>query len=296
MQNFIMRSHRAFSLGTALLLFALALAGCSALRMGYAGGDTFVYWWLNGYVNFDDDQKPWVRRHIGELFSWHRQTQLTRYAQLLAEVRQRLPSGRATPAQVQADFRTIRQHAGTLLEQALPALTDLALSIRPHQIAHLEQKFAADNDKYRKAWLSGTLEDRQALRFKKFMQHAEYWFGDFNAEQKARLRTASDTRPLDNAVLLNERMRRQRELIGMLRTWQTEKPTRQAVTAMLRAYLRRSIERIPAAEHKEFFAASEQGMAHMVALVVNTATPAQREHAMKRLQKLIEDCETLRAA
>lgn len=295
MKNSIMRPNRVFLSRTFLLLLVFALAGCSALRLGYANGDTFVYWWLNSYVDFNNDQKPWVEQHIDRLFDWHRKTQLKEYAQLLGKVQQRVQRGHVTPAEVQADFTVVKKHAAHVLEKALPALTDLALSLQPSQLEHLEQKFASNNDKYRKESLTGSLEGRQRVRYKKVMKQAEYWLGSLSAEQEEKIRTASDARPLNNEIWLTERQRRQQEMLRMLRQIQAERPARDAATAMLRDYMTRSLEHFTYAQHKDFFDASNQGMAQMITIIVNTATPEQREHAVRRLQKWIEDCEALAA-
>lgn len=277
-----------------LLLLAALLTGCSALRLGYANGDTFLYWWLDGYVDFTDAQKPWVKRDIDQLLGWHRKTQLPDYAQLLAGVQQKLHS-RAGADEVLAEYAQIRKRAETVIERALPHLTELALSLEPEQIAHLERKFASNNESYRKEYLRGSVEDRQRLRFKKVMKQAEYWFGNFSDEQEARIRAASDARPLDNDIWLAERQRRQQEMLKMLRKLRAEHPPKEAAQAMLREYARSSFDNFTYAEHRQFFDGTRHGMAEMVAVIINIATPEQRDHASRRLQKWIEDSRALAA-
>jgi len=292
MQNFIMQGCRAFSLRLSLLVLALVLAGCSAVRLGYANGDTFVYWWLNGYVDFTDDQKPWVKGHIDNLLAWHRKTQLKEYVQVLARVQQRLQQ-RVSPADVLSEYAIVKKRAVLILDKAMPELAELALSLQPQQIAHLEKKFASNNDKYRRENLQGTLEERQERRYEQVMKHAEYWFGNFSDQQQAQIRAASDARPLNYDLWLAERMRRQQELLRILRKLQAERPAKEAAIAMLKSYLATSSEHFTYAENKTFFDASNEGAAQMAALIINIATPAQKAHAMKRLQKWIEDCEAL---
>lgn len=293
-QNSSMRPRPAFY--AILLLLASLLAGCSALRVGYANGDSFVYWWLNSYVDFTDAQKSWVRADIGQLFAWHRKTQLNDYAQLLTQVQRRLQQGRtATPAEVLADIDAMKKRAALVLDKSAPQLANLALSLQDDQLAHLEKKFAANNDKFRDEYLEGSLEDRQRLRYKKVMKQAEYWFGDFNREQEARIRAASDARPLNNELWMAERMRRQQEMLRMLRKIRAEKPTRDAASATLREFTARSLENFTYADNRAFFDANVDGLAQTIALIVNIATPEQREHAIKRLQRMIDDCHALAA-
>jgi hypothetical protein len=288
-----MRSKSVFSARAVLFLAALLLAGCSALRIGYANGDTFIYWWLNGYVDFTDEQKPWVKAHIARLFEWHRKTQLRDYAQLLDQIQQRIQRGSTTPAEVREDFNAIRKRAALVLEKAVPELTDLALAMQPQQIVYLDKKLASNNEKYRKEYLQGNVDDRQQLRYKKVMKQAEYWFGNFSREQEARIRKASDSRPLDYDIWMAERVRRQQEMLRMLRKIQAEKPPREVVSKMIREFVARSLENFTYAEHKAFFDDSTEGMAQMIAVIVNMATPEQKAHAIQRIQKWIEDCNAL---
>lgn len=290
-----MQARNALVARAALVLLVLMLAGCSALRLGYANGDTFVYWWLNGYVDFTDEQKPWVKAHIDRLFDWHRKTQLREYAQFLGHVQQRLQAGPVNSADIHEDFNAVRKRAALVLEKAVPELTDLALAVQPEQIAHLEKKFAANNENYRKEYLQGNVDDRQRLRFKKVMKQAEYWFGNFSDEQEARIRKISDARPLDYNVWMTERVRRQQEMLRMLRKIHAEKPSREAVSRMIREFIAHSVENFTYAENKAFFDGSTDGMAQMIVTIVNVATAEQKEHAARRLQKWIEDCHALAA-
>ncbi|NEX63155.1 hypothetical protein G3574_18900 [Noviherbaspirillum sp. 17J57-3] len=269
---------------------------CSALRVGYANGESVVYWWLDGYVDFQHDQKPWVKERIRTLFDWHRKTQLRDYAQVFAHVQQRLQKGTpVTAAEVLEQYGIIRQKSLLVIDKALPDLTDLALALEPEQLGKLEKKFASNNDSYRKDYLRGDLEQRQQFRFKKVMKQAEYWFGNFSDEQEKEIRALSDGRPLDNEIWMNERMTRQKEMLAILRRIQQEKPSKEAAMGMLRNHAATLFEFVTYKEHKEFFDGSRDGMAKLVAGMINMTTPAQRQHAAERLQKLIDDCNSLAA-
>ncbi|WP_228535304.1 DUF6279 family lipoprotein [Noviherbaspirillum malthae] len=294
MQKFIMQPYRALVLRYGIFLFACVLAGCSALRLGYANGDTVTYWWLNSYIDINEEQKPWVRQDIERLFTWHRKTQLGDYAQYLEQVQQRLHHP-VKPDDVMQDYAGIKKRSLVFIDKALPELTRLAMDLQPEQIAHLEKKFASNNEAYRKEYLKGNLEDRQLFRFKKVLKQAEYWFGNFTSEQEAQIRKASDARPLDNELWAEERRQRQQELLRILRKIQSDKPSKEAVSAMLRQYVERSFDNFTYAEHKDFFDGMRNGSANMVAVIANVATQEQREHARERLQKWIDDCRALAA-
>ena len=67
-----------------IMLLTPWMAGCSAIRLGYANGPQLAWWWLDGYVDFSSEQTPAAKQAIDRWFDWHRNTQLTDYAALLA--------------------------------------------------------------------------------------------------------------------------------------------------------------------------------------------------------------------
>ena len=266
------------------------LTACGAARMGYQNGEFVSYWWLNSYIDIESDQSPMVKKHLASLFEWHHKTQLKDYAQFLADQQRRLQRI-VTKSDLLADNVDIRRRLQLLADRALPELAELALSLRPQQISHLEKKFASNNDTYRKENLRGDLEMRQRFRFKKALQQAEYWFGNFSREQEAKIRIASDARPMNNELMMADRLQRQRELIALLRKIQAQKPARDATIAILKEYSNNSFFERPGLrpELKAFLEASKDGTAQMESVIINLATPEQKAHAIKKAQQWIDD-------
>lgn len=275
-----------------LTLMLVVVAGCSSLRLAYNNGDTVLYWWLNAYVDLDRDQKNWVREDIDKLFDWHRKTQLKDYVEILRKGQKQV-QGNVTQAELLADYDEIKSRTQSLLLKAAPDLADLARSLKPEQIAQMEKKFKSNNDDYRKKFLTGDQEKRQQLRYKKSMEQFELWFGSFSREQEAAIRKASDARPLDNEIWLDERSRRQRNVLTLVQKVQNEKLSKEATVALINTLIKDSFERLEHSERKPFFDAFENSTAQMVLTVIKIATPAQKEHAVKRMQGWIDDFNSL---
>ncbi len=280
----------------ALFLIALVatLAACSSIRLTYNHGETLLYWWLNAYVDLDSDQKGGVKQDIDQLFQWHRKTQLKDYIQVLSNGQKQL-QGNITQADLLADYADVKQRTEALLYKAQPQLADLARALRPEQIATMEKKFASNNDDYRKKFLRGDTEKRQKYRYEKSMEQFELWFGNFSGEQEQLIRKASDTRPLDNQIWLDERMRRQKNILALMNKIQREKPSREATMALIHTLIKESFERLDNSEHKAFFDAYNDSTAQLVLTVIKIATPAQKAHAQKRMQGWIDDFNALAA-
>ena len=268
------------------------MLGCSAARFAYSNGETLTYWWLDRYVGFDHSQSQMVKTDLANLFAWHRRTQLQGYVQFLKQAQHRIHAG-VTEADLQNDYKDIKKHVLVLTEKALPALADLALALHPDQIDNIEKKFASNNEEYRKDYLRGNLEKRQRYRYKKVLHQAEHWFGNFSPEQQRQIRALSDARPLNNELVLADRIQRQAALIALLRKIQSEKPGREAAMAMIRNHVVAFLDRSSGSDHKEFFDAFRAGTIHLAVAIANGATPAQKHHFVKTTQRWIDDFNAL---
>jgi hypothetical protein len=278
-----------------LLLIALMVvaAGCSTIRFTYNHGDTLLYWWLNAYLDLDSDQSDWVKKDIDKLFQWHRTTQLRDYAGLLAKMQRQMGDGTVTQEELLSDYRDIKARTELLAFKALPQLADLAMSIKPDQIAQMEQKFAKNNDKFRKEFMSGSVEDQHKARFKKAMSQFELWFGSFSREQEAALRRASDARPLDNDVFLQERMLRQKKIVALLRRVHDQKLNKEQTMSAVHDQLRDMFDRMEAPERKAFYDAYLDNTSKFIITAIKLTTPEQKQHAQKRMQGWINDFNAL---
>ncbi len=277
-----------------LIVLMAVLAGCSSLRLAYNHGDTLLYWWLDAYVDFNADQKGWVKKDIDQLFHWHRKTQLHDYVQIL-QTGQRQLAGNPTAADLINDYDEVKSRTQLLLFKALPELADLVRSLQPEQIAALDKKFTANNAEFRKKNMKGDTDAQLKFRYKKSMEQFELWFGNFSPEQETQIRKASDARPLDNDIWLDERMRRQKNILTLVQKVQREKLGKDATMALIHTLIKDSFDRLEHSERKQFFDAYEASTAQLVLTVVKIATPVQKAHAQKRMQGWIDDFNSLAA-
>lgn len=280
--------------GLFLIVLMTVLAGCSSLKLAYNNGDTLLYWWLNGYVDLTSEQKDTVKDDIDRLFQWHRKTQLQDYIQILQTAQRQLTAG-PTQADLQNDYDDIKKRTEALLLKATPELAELTRSLQPEQIATLERKFAANNSEFRKKNMRGDKEAQQRYRFKKSMEQFELWFGSFTDEQEAQIRKASDARPLNNEIWLDERTRRQNNILALARKVQSEKLSKEATQAEIQKLIKDGFRRLDNSDRKAFFDAAEEANIQLVLTVINLATPTQKAHAQKRMQGWIDDFRTLSA-
>jgi hypothetical protein len=278
-----------------LLAVMVALTACSSVKFAYNQGDTLLYWFVDAYVDLDSEQAPLVKQDIGQLIKWHRKTQLRDYGQLLAKAQGQLAAGNVTHADLKATYKDVKGRTEALAYKALPELTDLALSVKPEQIANIEEKFRKNNDTYRKKFVAIDLEKKQKLRYKKSMEQFELWFGNFSSEQEAVLRKASDVRPLDNQLWMDERIIRQKKIVAVLREIQAKKLGKEATSVLINNLLKDIFGRFDTPERKPFFDAYVDSTINLTLTAIKIATPAQKAHAHKRMQGWIDDFKVLAA-
>ncbi|HEX8612758.1 MAG TPA: DUF6279 family lipoprotein [Telluria sp.] len=277
-----------------LLAVMAVLTACSGIKLAYNQGDTLLYWWLDAYVDLDSEQAPEVKQDIKELFKWHRQTQLKDYIHILTTAQRQL-AGNLSKADLDANYREIMSRTELLAQKALPELTDLALSIKPEQLAHIEKKFEKNNETFRKKFIRGSVEDLQEKRFKKSMEQFDLWFGGFSKEQEVQLRKASDARPLNNQLWLDERIRRQQKIMTVLRKIDKDNLSKEAAAPLVQGLIKDMLARTQTPENKQFFDTYTDGTMQMILTAVKIATPEQKAHAQKRMQGWISDFNTLAA-
>lgn len=272
----------------AVLLFGL-LASCSTVRLGYSNGDTLLYWWLDGYVDFRSAQKSKVKSDISSLLNWHRSTQLPQYAQVLAQLQNRL-AGNPGPAEVDAAMKQIEQMSQVVLLRAVPELTDLALSLDEAQLTYLARKFDKNNEEFRKKHMSEAPDKQAKIRFKKVMKEANDWFGSFSREQEDKIRQYADKRPQNYQFWMDERIARQKKILQLLAQLQRDHPSSEVAQGMVRQAILASYERPAQPERRAQFEAWNDTTAEMIVAIIRDATPEQKIHAHKKLQGWIEDC------
>jgi hypothetical protein len=277
------------------LLLALALlAGCSAgVRLGYNYADTLLVYAIDGYLGLTAEQEQLVKERASALMAWHRTTQLRDYARLIEAERRRL-DGPVTSADVLAFNQAVNTRLLALGDRAAPDLAQLALTLTPEQIARMERKLANDNVKARRELVQFAGRETLDERVKKYSERADFWFGSLTREQLDLVRSSLERHPDGSAWWIDERERRQRDLLAVLQRIQSERPSEELGAAWLRSYfaqLQNPVEPERRARIQEFRAVN----AELIAQLVNTSTPDQKAALSRRLAGFAQDFTALAA-
>ncbi|HEY6354190.1 MAG TPA: DUF6279 family lipoprotein, partial [Burkholderiaceae bacterium] len=150
----------------------LLLAGCSAVRLAYNQAPHLMYWWFNGYVDFDAEQGDRARDALADWFAWHRATQLPDYAGLLATAQRQILND-VTPGDVCQWADELRKRIETGYEQGVPAMAEMVRSLKPQQRQRVERRYRKADDDFRDEYLQATRAEQLEESNKRAISKAE---------------------------------------------------------------------------------------------------------------------------
>jgi len=277
----------------ALCLALTLLGGCSALRIGYNQGADLVYWWLDGYADFDDAQARRARGALSDWFAWHRRTQLPEYARLLARAQADVAAD-TSPEQICNWWSSIGKRIETSLEQAIPAAADLMLELTAPQLQHIEQRYAKKNAEFRDDFLNPDPLERRRATVKRYVDRAESIYGRLDEAQREQVARMVAASPFDTERWFSERVQRQQDALQMMRRLTQERADRDQAQAALRAYSNRWT-RSPREDYRRYADTLLQFNCALVAALHNSSTPAQRQAAAQKFKGWENDARALAA-
>jgi hypothetical protein len=269
----------------ALVLAAVALAGCGQLvRMAYDNADYAVRVSAHEYFDLHGEQSDLAKAQIRAFHEWHRREEMPAYAALLASAAQRVERGLARE-DVTWMIDNLRARYAVLARQAADDMAPVLATFTPANYSALEKKLAKNNERFAKEWIDIDPAKRERERVKLLVSRFEDWTGDLNDEQKGLLRAYVRAMPDIARIQLADRERRQREFVRLLESARTSPDLGARVSAF---FLDWETDRSP--EYAKAARAREAQLVQLILDLDRTLTPKQRNHAVRRLQSLAEDC------
>ena len=267
---------------------AVVLTGCSTLRLAYNQAPNLGYWWIDGFVDLSDRQSAPLRQDIDTFLAWHRSQELPRYAERLQQW-QGMAAKDITADQACGEFGVLRAAYLRAVQQSTPALTQLAITLQPKQLDHLQQHHNKSNTKFAKEWLKGTPKERLARQADKTEERYETLYGKLSSRQVDLIEEHLQRSVFDPEHLQAERLRRQADLLSAIAQAQNQPAQAEAT---LRAWHDRVMRSPNAAYASENEARIREGCEQFAA-VHNTTSAEQRTHALRVLKSYEADVRAL---
>ena len=269
--------------GLLLAIGALGLAACSATRVAYDNADAMLRFMASSYLDLDAAQSDDLTPRIARFHQWHRANELPVYAALLRSASQRAGAGITAEdfawglANVRLRYRRLAAKAA---EDAAPVLATLAGA----QVATLERKFAENNEKYAKEFLSSDDNKRRRRQLKRMLERFRDLAGELTPDQEARIGRFALAHERHVALRFEDRQRWQRDFVAALkRERRPEDLGRRLAEMFERPELRRSEEFI------REDARWEEDLGRLVVDLDRSLSAKQRAHVVRRLSDYAED-------
>ena len=249
---------------------ALALGGCSALRLSYNNAPTLLYWWLDGYADFDKSQGTQTRSELNKLVDWHRKEELPLIADLL-ESAQSMASGNITGPQVCELYEKTMVRMDALSERVLPSAAAIVPTLTQAQLDFMAKAFEKKTKKWR--------EDYR--RADKFTERTEDFYGTLSSPQLQQLQAALHQTKEEENLYFAEVTRRQKLGLSTLTGLQKADPAT-ALNALKawNAQWQHSSDVV----YQDFKIRSTAQTCKALAQLHNSASPKQRKKLIATLQ------------
>ncbi|MCX7892823.1 MAG: DUF6279 family lipoprotein [Burkholderiales bacterium] len=260
------------------VLAALALAGCgTAVRVAYNQGDIAVRLAAHEYLDLHGEQPDVFRAQLKGFHAWHRAEELPKYADLLDAMAVRVQRG-LTREDVQWATAAVRERMRVLTAQAVEDAGPVLVMLDADNVRALEKKLAANNAKFAADYLTGDARKDERNRARRIRENFEDWFGDLSDEQEALIEAYVRASPRITAAMFEDRKRRQREFVELLKAHRGSPE----ITARVRAFVVEwEAQRGP--EYARLAREQEERFAELLLSIDRTLSPRQRRHAVDRL-------------
>ena len=276
-----------------LLTVAVALAGCSAIKLGYNTVPQVGAWWLDGYIDFNDEQAPRLREDIARLHQWHRREELPKLSALLQQA-ERMADRDVTADEVCALVPPIRARIGAIFERAEPAAVTLALALQPDQLTHLQRKYEKNNRDYRKDWVDLPGDELRDKQVKQYVERMEMIYGRLEDSQRELVRGQMERSLFSAQTNLRERQRRQQDILQALRKLAGQPVSLSEARTAIRLLAERGLQS-PDPKYRSYESSLIQQGCRNLAAFHQSTTPQQRLSAVRRLRAYQRDLEELAA-
>jgi hypothetical protein len=179
---------RVWLLRAVVVLLCLFLVACSSTRLLYNQADWVIVWYLNGYFTLDDAQEDQLRDAVQRNFEWHRQTQLSKYAEFARQL-EADADGFLTVEVLELRYERMIEFWDELLMHALPDVSAFFLTLTDEQVEEFIENLEDGNEELWEEYAGATPEERMERRQKSAVRGFKRGMGRLTDEQKEIIRS-----------------------------------------------------------------------------------------------------------
>jgi hypothetical protein len=207
------------------------------VRFVYNQGDTLIRWWIDDHIGLTAEQEVITRELLEQQFWWHRTEQLADVSKTLEQLRGQLKRPLSTD-EVNQFSDDLKKFIYAIAKKTTPDAAKIFVTLQSNQIEAMQKRMQRGNEKFAKEWLPPGLEKQNKIRADKVIDRVEWLFGSINKEQAEKIRQHINNNPLDMSMVYQERLRRQNDLIKIVKSIHQNKLNQQQAEELLTVYLK----------------------------------------------------------
>jgi hypothetical protein len=269
----------------------LLITACSAVRFVYNQGDTLIRWWIDDHIGLTAEQEVLTRELLEQQFWWHRTEQLAEVSKTLEQLRRQLHRPLSTQ-EVSQFSDDLKKFIYAIAKKSTPDAAKIFVTLQNNQIEKMQERMQKGNEKFAKEWLPPSAEKQNKVRADKVIDRVEWLFGTINKEQEEKIRQHIKNNPLDMNMVYQERLRRQNDLIKIVRTIHQNKLNQQQAEELLTVYMK-NFEYGTSKEQQDFGKKRAAIGVQLSSFLTHTMNDEQRKYASGRVETWALDVQEL---
>lgn len=276
---------------TAICCLVLLITACSTVRFAYNQGDTLIRWWIDDHIGLTAEQEFLTRELLEQQFWWHRTEQLSDVSKTLEQLRRQLHRPLSTQ-EVSQFSDDLKKFIYAIAKKTTPDAAKIFVTLQNNQIEKMQKRMQKGNEKFAREWLPSSIEKQNKVRADKVIDRVEWLFGSINKEQEEKIRQHIKNNPLDMNLVYKERLRRQNDLIKIVKTIHQNKLNQQQAEDLLTVYMK-NFEYGTTKEQQEFGKKRAAIGVQLSSFITHTMNDEQRKYASGRVETWALDVQEL---
>ncbi len=173
-----------------ILIFIIFLTGCSSTAFVYNRIDFLLPWYLEGYIDFNRDQKQNLNEQLIPFFNWHREEELPKYANIIGELEVVL-NNEVEIDKIKLITLDVEESWFRLEDQIIIWATPLAEDLTEEQINKFIGVLQAKTSQSENQYLNRNDQVYQNDNYKRIRKNLRRFMGSLTNEQRTLLKTTS---------------------------------------------------------------------------------------------------------
>ncbi len=174
-----------------VLLFSLVfLVGCSSTTFIYNRIDFLLPWYLESYVDLNQEQRKNLNELLEPFFEWHREEELPKYAEIFADL-ELLLDEKIVLSSIESITYDVEQAWFRIEDEMILWAIPMTQDLSREQIEEFLQTMQIKTKQNEKKYLSRNLQTYQNDNYKRIRKNLRRFIGGMNKDQLDLINAAS---------------------------------------------------------------------------------------------------------